>query len=41
MSELVKKSLGADLRKDKIGLAFGSFGFNLGSAVLMTYLRNR
>lgn len=38
MSELVKKSLGADLRKDKIGLAFGSFGFNLGSAVLMTYL---
>lgn len=38
MSELIKKSLGADLRKDKIGLAFGSFGFNLGSAVLMTYL---
>lgn len=38
MSELVKKSLGTDLRKDKIGLAFGNFGYNLGSAVLMTYL---
>ncbi len=38
MSELGTKKLRTDLRKDKIGLAFGSFGFNLGSAVLMTYL---
>jgi GPH family glycoside/pentoside/hexuronide:cation symporter len=30
--------LGKDLRKDKFGIAFGNFGMNLGSAVLMTYL---
>lgn len=28
----------ANLRKDYIGMAFGSFGSNLGAAVLMTYL---
>lgn len=27
-----------DPRKDYIGIAFGSFGANLGSAVIMTYL---
>jgi len=27
-----------DLRVDKIGMAFGSFGVNLGAAVIMTYL---
>jgi GPH family glycoside/pentoside/hexuronide:cation symporter len=31
-------TISTDLRKDKIGIAFGSFGYNLGSAVLMTYL---
>jgi len=38
MSDLTTKAIGKDLRRDKIGLAFGNFGFNLGSAVLMTYL---
>jgi GPH family glycoside/pentoside/hexuronide:cation symporter len=31
-------TISTDLRKDKIGIAFGSFGYNLGAAVLMTYL---
>ncbi len=38
MSDLGVKTLSTDLRKDKIGIGFGSFGYNLGSAVLMTYL---
>lgn len=38
MSDLGVKTIRTDLRKDKIGIGFGSFGFNLGSAVLMTYL---
>lgn len=38
MSDLTTKAIGEDLRRDKIGLALGNFGFNLGSAVLMTYL---
>ena len=38
MSDLNTTTLGRDLRKDKVGIAFGSFGYNLGGAVLMTYL---
>lgn len=30
--------IGRELRKDKLGIAFGNFGYNLGAAVLMTYL---
>jgi GPH family glycoside/pentoside/hexuronide:cation symporter len=30
--------ISGDLRKDKSGIAFGNFGYNLGAAVLMTYL---
>jgi GPH family glycoside/pentoside/hexuronide:cation symporter len=37
MSDLGLKAA-TDLRRDKIGIGFGSFGYNLGSAVLMTYL---
>ncbi len=36
MSEPNMKTM--SLRRDKVGIAFGSFGYNLGSAVLMTYL---
>lgn len=38
MSDLSTTTIGKGLFKDKVGIAFGSFGFNLGSAVLMTYL---
>jgi GPH family glycoside/pentoside/hexuronide:cation symporter len=37
MSDLGVKAA-TDLRRDKVGIGFGSFGYNLGSAVLMTYL---
>ncbi len=35
---LQTSSLGKELRKDRVGIALGNFGMNLGSAVLMTYL---
>ena len=33
-----RSTVSTDLRKDYVGMAFGSFGSNLGIAVLMTYL---
>ncbi len=38
MSEPTTTALGSSLRKDKIGIAFGNFGYNLGAAVIMTFL---
>ena len=38
MPELNTQITGKDLRRDKIGIAFGNFGYNLGAAVIMTFL---
>jgi GPH family glycoside/pentoside/hexuronide:cation symporter len=38
MPELDQKAIGKSLLRDKVGIGIGSFGYNLGSAVLMTYL---